>query len=61
MPKKRKVIDRITLPNGCCRNCKLRKELYKDPPQECKECGFFSQRNQPYTVQIPVYEEEEKS
>lgn len=56
--KKRNIIDYMTLPNGCCQYCKFRKELYKEPPRECKECGFLNQRNQPYTVQIPVYEEE---
>ena len=58
--KKRKIIDHMTLPRGCCQYCKFRKELYKDPPQECKECGFFSERYGPYTIQIPVYEEEDE-
>ena len=55
---KRKINHYMTLPNGCCQYCQFRKENYKDAPQECKECGFFNERNQPYTVQIPVYEEE---
>lgn len=58
MSKKPKIIDYITLPVGPCQYCKFRKELYKEPPKDCKECGFLNRRELPYTTQIPVYEEE---
>lgn len=57
--KKPKINHYMTLTRGCCQYCQFRKENYKDAPQECKECGFFNEREAPYTVQIPVYEEEE--
>lgn len=58
MPK-RKIIDYITVQNDVpCQHCKYRKELYKEPTEDCKECGWLNRRELPYTDKIPVYEEE---
>ena len=58
--KKPKIIDHIALPTDVpCQYCKYRKELYKEPPKNCKECGFFNRREAPYTSQVPIYEEED--
>ena len=58
MPK-HKIIDYITVNNDVpCKYCKYRKELYKEPPKECKECGWINSREFTYTDKIPVYEEE---
>lgn len=59
MSKKPKIIDYITAPTDVpCQYCRYRKELYKNPTNECKECGFLDRRELHYTTQIPVYEEE---
>ena len=59
--QKRKVIDYITVRNDVpCQHCKFRKELFKKPTEDCKECGWFNRRELPYTSKIPVYEEETK-
>lgn len=46
---------------NCCQFCKYRKELYPTIPQECKECGFLKFRDKPYTIDIPVEEENKKN
>lgn len=52
-----KMIDK----NNCCQFCNFRKELYPSgAPQECKECGFLGYRDKPYTMEIPVKEENEE-
>lgn len=60
MTKKTKVIDTITLPHSTCANCKYRKEEFTEIPTECKECGWLPERDQPYTVELPVYEDIEQ-
>jgi hypothetical protein len=53
-----KEIDHhLTMAHSYCANCKLRKELYKQIPQECLECGHLKWRDQPYSSEIPVYKE----
>lgn len=48
----------IEVPHSICRNCKFRKEHYKKSiPQDCYECGFLEQRDKPYKVRIPVWED----
>lgn len=51
-----KVINK----DNCCQFCQYRKELYSLVPSECKECGWLNYRDQPYTVDIPVKEENEQ-
>lgn len=60
MQKKPKIIEYVTVRNKDvpCQHCQFRKELYKQTPQDCKECGWFSRRNEPYTFEMPIYEEE---
>ena len=67
MSKKPGVItERIKYPNlygytiecnSICRNCRFRKEYYKDIPQECKECEFLDQRSEPYLIRLPIWED----
>ena len=45
----------IVMENSVCRNCMYRKEHYKTTPTECLECGFIEQRNEPYYIRIPVW------
>lgn len=52
----------VTMANkdNCCQFCRSRKELCgPEPMQECLECGFLGYRDKPYTVDIPIREEEE--
>ena len=45
--------------SNCCQFCNYRKELYPTiVPQECKECGFLKYRDQPYTMDIPIKEDQ---
>ena len=62
MPKKPKIIDYITVRNDVpCQHCKNRRELFKEPTEDCKECGWLNRREAPYTSQIPVYEDVEST
>ena len=47
----------VTNKDNCCQFCTYRKELYSTVPQACKECGFLSYRDKPYTMNIPVEED----
>ncbi len=62
MQTKPKIIEYMTMRNKDvpCQNCQFRKELYTQPPKDCKECGWFSRRNEPYTFEMPIYEEDNK-
>ena len=42
----------------CCQFCSYRKELCPTVPQVCLECGFLNLREAPYTVDVPVKEED---
>ena len=54
-----KVMTMVNKDN-CCQFCRSRKELCgPEPMQECLECGFLGYRDKPYTVDIPIREEEE--
>lgn len=56
--KQKKMITVVNKSN-CCQYCKFRKELYKTViPQECKECGHLNYRDKPYTMELPISEEE---
>lgn len=56
---KKEIDHYIEHPHSTCANCKFRKEHYMTTiPQECLECGFLKERNEPYFVYIPVYKEE---
>ena len=55
----KKIIDTIVSEGSVCQNCRFRKELYSTGiPQECKECGWLCERNEPYQVETPVYADE---
>lgn len=54
-----KVMTMVNKDN-CCQFCRSRKELCgAEPMQECLECGFLRYRDQPYTIDIPIKEEED--
>ena len=58
--KKREIDHYLTLPADVpCQYCSDRKENYKEPTEDCKQCGHLKCRELPYTVQIPVYKEEQ--
>lgn len=55
-----KEIDHFFRVKGSvCQNCRFRKEIYKEIPKECKECGFLSQRSKLYFVVLPSLKESE--
>lgn len=56
--KQKKTITVVNKSN-CCQYCQFRKELYDKVPQECIECGHLKYRNKPYTMELPISEEEE--
>ena len=41
-----------------CALCEDRKENSKNPTADCLTCGWLNQRNGPYYIDTPVYEEE---
>lgn len=55
---KREIVGTLTLPGSTCANCKFRKEMYRNIPAECTECGWLSERNDPYEVDVPIYADE---
>lgn len=54
------TIEMKTAAGDTCANCRFRRELYPKAPSACKECGFFKYRNDKYTTQVPVYEDNER-
>lgn len=58
--KQREIDHYLTLPADVpCQYCEDRREHYKEPTEDCKQCGWLNRRELSYTVQIPVYKEEE--
>lgn len=56
--KEGKKIDRFFRVKGSvCQNCRFRKEKYQEIPTECKECGHFYERNNPYYAVVPSFKE----
>lgn len=56
----KKVIGYIRKPRTECVNCKYNKynaNVYKTDLIECKHCCNYKERNAPYYVEIPVFEE----
>lgn len=51
------TVEWIGFPGSSCVYCKYRKELYEKIPEECYSCGCAGERNSPYIIFVPSYEE----
>ena len=57
--KGKKIDHFFRVPGSVCKNCRFRKEYFKNVPDECKECGHLDERDAPYYKVLPSFVEEE--
>lgn len=46
------------LPGSSCQYCQNRRDLHSTVPDDCLVCGWYGQRNRPYSALVPIWHDD---